>query len=553
MLLFLFSLGHALEHLALDRANQSIAQLARLVPKTALIKRGAEMVELALDDIAVGDIAVIKPHTRIAADGQVLNGESMVDQSSLTGESMPVLKRPVRENDSKPASEIVAEMNRVYAGTTNGSGYLEVLVQKPASESSLSRLVRMVQEAKENKSYAQKITYTFEKIYVPGVLIFVILLHFSFLLIDEHFSDSFYRAITFLVVASPCALVISTPSAVLCGIARAAKSGVLFKGGRPLIELSLVNAIIFDKTGTLTSGQPVVTDFLPFDTGDVSDLMASIVALEDKSDHPLARSIADELRKKLNSKSIPEVRDFHSVTGCGVRGLIDGQLFQVGNTELFAGQECGTIPDHVIRLKSTMETEGKTTVLVMRQTEFKALIGIMDVPRKENIRVIQKLRELGIERLLMLSGDHQLVSAAVGRRLGLTEIYGGMQPEDKLRKVSELTLARYKVAMVGDGINDAPALAGSAVGVAMGAAGSEVAQESADVALMANQLEQLPFAIQLSRRTRKIVRQNLLISIGVIIFMVPLALLGLTGIGPAVLIHEGSTVAVVLNALRLLR
>jgi Zn2+/Cd2+-exporting ATPase len=553
LLLFLFSLGHSLEHYALDRANRSIAALAKLAPKTALVKRDGRVEEVAVELLRIGDIAVVRPNSQIAADGLVIAGESMVDQSSLTGESMPVLKRPGPDPGAHLLPEKDAEIHRVYAGTTNGPGYLEVRVLKPASETSLSRLIRMVKEARENKSYAQNLTQKFETYYVPSVLAVVALLNFAFLVIDEPFQTSFYRAITLLVVASPCALVISTPSAVLCGIARAAHAGVLFKGGKPLLDLGAVDAMVFDKTGTLTSGQPVVTDFVSSDASDHRPLLAAVVALEERSDHPLARALVRDLRIQLDSHPLPEVRDSHSVIGCGIRGTVGERQLWVGNTELFAGAPGGSIPAAMLDRMRQLESEGKTTVLVREESEFKALIGIMDVPRKENRQVIESLRNLGMKRIVMLSGDNQLVADAVGGRLGITEVHGNLHPGEKLEFIRRLIREKRLVAMIGDGVNDAPALAGSTVGISMGAAGSDLARESSDVALMADRLEQLPTAVRLSRKTRRIVRQNLIISIGVIFFMIPVALLGLTSIGPAVLIHEGSTVAVVLNALRLLK
>jgi Cd2+/Zn2+-exporting ATPase len=551
LLLFLFSLGHALEHLALDRANSSIAALAKLKPVKALVRKHNQIVEVPVEQLRSGDRVVIRPDTTISADGIVVEGYSNVDQSSITGESMPAEKCALEGNVAE--GEPVPDKYRLYSGTRNGHGYMEILVTRDPGDTTLDRLIRMVEEAKKNKSYAQEFTQRFESYFVPVILGFIGILLLAFLFLEEPFSKSFYRAMTVMVVASPCALVISTPSAVLCGIARAAKMGVLIKGGKPLVDLGRLDTMVFDKTGTLTSGRPTLTDFIPIGDADESELVPAIVAMEEKSNHPLAGAIVAGLRNRMTKMIIPAVTDFKSLTGYGLRCRMGGEEWAIGNTELFIGLKGQALPDEVINMMNRFEREGKTTVLVGQGHRFRALLAILDTPREDNIKMVSDLRSIGVNNLIMLSGDRKFIAQAVGRHLGMDESYGDLLPEDKMSIVEQLVAQKKRVAMVGDGVNDAPAMSRSTVAIAMGAAGNDVALETADVALMSEQLDKLPHSITLSRRTRTVIRQNIFISLGVICVMIPLAIAGITSIGPAVAIHEGSTVAVVLNALRLLR
>ncbi len=551
LLLFLFSMGHALEHLALDKANSSIAALARLKPTKALKIHHGQIVEIPIEDLSIGDHIVVKPNTTIAADGIVVKGSGDVDQSSITGESIPADKAAIGGEWS--IGDDVSDLHRVYSGTMNGQGYMEILVTKNPSETTLARLIRMVEEAKENKTYAQEFTARFEKYYVPVVLIFVGILLLSFLFFDEPFSSSFYRAMTVMVVASPCALVISTPSAVLCGIAKAAKMGVLIKGGKPLVDLGTLDTIVFDKTGTLTRGKPVLTDFILINGALEQELIPAIIALEEKSNHPLAPAIVLHMREKYQLNKLPEVSNFRSLTGYGIKGVVEGLEWAIGNTELFIGMRKQPVSDGVIQIMTKLQKEGKTAILVSAGDQFKALLGIMDLPRAENVAMVKDLRTLGVERIIMLSGDKQSVAESVGRKLGIDESLGDLLPEDKMNFVASLVAQQKRVAMVGDGVNDAPAMANSTVSVAMGAAGNDVALETADIALMSEQLERLPLTMKLSRKTKSIIRQNIFVSIGVILIMIPLAIIGMATIGPAVAIHEGSTIAVAVNALRILK
>ncbi len=407
----------------------------------------------------------------------------------------------------------------------------------------------MVSEAQTRTSPTQTLTRKIERYYVPSVLIFVVLLLFAWVVLDEPFSRSLYRAMAVLIAASPCALAISTPSAVLAGIARAARGGVLVKGGGPLESLGTVKVIAFDKTGTLTEGKPRLTDVYPADGVTADKLLAVAVAVETLSDHPLASAIVRDAKLKLGSAVIPEAQNMEGIVGRGVRAQLDGQSVAIGKESLFANESPG-LPAQIVHSVDQLKRTGRTTMIVKLGEQYLGVLGVMDTPREVARSVIENLRRLGIERMVMLSGDHQQVADAVAKSVGIEEAKGDLMPDDKVQTIRALS-SQCAVAMVGDGVNDAPAMAGATVGIAMGAAGSDVALETADIALMADDLRHLPFAVGLSRKTRTIIQQNVWISLGMVVFLLPATTLGLP-LGPAVVLHEGSTVVVVLNALRLL-
>jgi Cd2+/Zn2+-exporting ATPase len=549
LLLFLFSLGHSLEHYAMGKARKSIAALTSLAPPTALVLRKGKQKELRIGELVLGDIIIIKPNSKIPADGVVVKGEGSVNQAPITGESVPVDKSPVHDAAKDYTNEVgIKPQYRVFAGTINGASVLEVKVIKEAKDSTISRLVKMVNEAEKQKSPTQLFTDRFEKYFVPTVLTLVVALCFACLVIDEPFSKSFYRAMSVLVAASPCALAIATPSAVLAGVARAARGGVLIKGGRPLEDLGSLNAIAFDKTGTITEGKPQLTNVIPFDQLTESELLTLVVAVEKLSDHPLAEAIVKGGMEKLKKAGIPEAHNVKGITGRGVQAEVDGKRILIGNKALFGTD----LPAEILNLVKDLENEGRTTMLVKRDSSFIGLLSLMDVPRKEARHVLSELSGLGIKKMVMLTGDNQQVADTVAKQVGITEAWGDLMPEDKVNAVQKLDRSEKMVAMVGDGVNDAPAMAKSTVGIAMGAAGSDVALETADIALMGDKLESLPFAIGLSRKAKGIIKQNLWISLGMVALLIPLTILGIASIGPAVIAHEGSTLLVVFNALRLL-
>ena len=553
LLLFLFSMGHALEHYAMDKAKKSIAALAGLAPKTALLKRDGQLEEVNIRQVQVGNIIVVKPNAKIPVDGVVVFGSSSVDQSSITGEGLPVDKRPVVDV-KRDYSQIqdIPDDNRVYSGTINGNNLLEIKSIKAFKDSTLSRLIELVNEAQTQKSPTQRFTDKFEKYFVPAVLALVVLLHFAFLIINEPFSESFYRAMAVLVAASPCALAISTPSAVLSGVARAAKGGVLIKGGRPLEDLGAITAMAFDKTGTLTEGKPKITQVVPLGGIAETELLAIAVAVESLSSHPLARAVVRDGLSRLGGRDVPVAHDAEEVLGKGMVALLGNDKIFIGNLGLFGTLDGHRPSQEVVEKVTALELGGNTTMMVRRNKDYIGIIALMDVARPSARGALQELKKMGINRMVMLTGDNQKVAEAVAKEVGMKEAWGSLLPEEKVDAVKKLMEAEHAVAMVGDGVNDAPAMAHSTVGISMGAAGSDVALETADVALMADKLDTLPFAIGLSRRTKGIIRQNLWISLGMVVVLVPLTVSGIATIGPAVLMHEGSTLVVVLNALRLL-
>lgn len=551
LLLFLFSIGHALEHYAMGRARRAIAALADLAPPTAEVRRDGQTREIPVEELVVGDVAIARPNSRIPADGFVLKGSSSVNQAPVTGESVPADKQAVADEKAAAAkSDALPAENRVFAGTINGSGVLEIYVTRRAADNTLARVIKLVSEAEAQKSPTQRFTDKFERIFVPVVLAFVGLLLFAWVVIDEPFRDSFYRAMAVLVAASPCALAIATPSAVLSGVARAARGGVLVKGGGPLETLGMLNAIAFDKTGTLTEGKPKVMDVMTAAGVDERELMRIAVAVERQSDHPLAAAVVRDLEGKLGPQEVPSVSEVKAITGRGLSAVVGGELVHIGKKELFSEVPGVPLDQETRHSVSVLTMRGRTTMIVRKGDTYLGAIGLMDTPRPAAKRVIERLRNLGITRMVMLSGDNQLVATAVAAEIGLSEARGDLMPESKVETIKGLR-EQQKVAMVGDGVNDAPAMANADVGIAMGAAGSDVALETADVALMADNLDHLPFAVGLSRKTRSIIRQNLWMSLGMVAFLIPATLFGLQ-IGVAVLFHEGSTLVVVANALRLL-
>ena len=531
LLLFLFSLGHALEHMAMDRARKAIEALAELAPRTAIVQRDGAEIEVRVEALQRGDRVVVKPGQRIPADGQVASGNSAVDQAPITGESMPVDKQPG---------------DKVFAGTVNGEGVLTIEVTKLAQESTLARMVTMVAEAQTQKSPTQRFTDRFERIFVPVVLVGAVLLIVLPPLFGFPFAESFYRAMAVLVAASPCALAIATPSAVLSGIARAARGGVLIKGGAHLENLGVLTAIAFDKTGTLTVGKPKVTNVVAI-SGDEARLLTIAAAVESRSAHPLAQAVVTEAKGR--GLSWNEAGEVEAVTGKGVRAEFSGQKIVIGNARLFDGE---AIPEVVQQHADRLQKEGKTIMLIRMDEQFLGVVALADTPREGAKQVLERLHQTGIRKTIMLTGDNERVGRAIADAVGLDEVKAGLLPEDKVKAMEELAQRYGQVAMVGDGVNDAPAMARATVGIAMGGAGTDVALEAADVALMGDDLSRLPFAVALSRASKRIIRQNLWVSLGVVALLVPATLFGWAGIGVAVLIHEGSTLVVVLNALRLL-
>ncbi|MCK0178400.1 heavy metal translocating P-type ATPase [Flavobacteriaceae bacterium S0862] len=552
LLLFLFSLGRALEHYAMNKAKKSIEALGQLSPKTALVKKNGKLEEIPIEDLIIDDIIVVKPNTKIAADGVIIRGSSSVNQAPITGESIPVDKTFIEHTDSLPTFNDIDKKHIVFSGTINGDSILEVLVLKLTIDSTVSRLIKMVNEVETQKSPTQRVTKKFEKRYVPIIILVVFLLCFVYLVIDESFDTSLYRAITVLVAASPCALAISTPSAVLSGIARAAQKGVLIKGGRALEDLGEITTIAFDKTGTLTEGKPKLTNVIPLNNFDKRELVQIVLEVENLSNHPLAKAIAKDIRSQYKIETQNKATNVNAIQGKGISAVYGDDKAFIGNIKLM--ESVGIKVDElVVNSMQNLLKNGETVMIVAFKNEVIGLISVMDIPRKTAAYTLKQLKEIGIKHMIMLTGDHQNVGDAIAKQIGLTEAKGNLLPEDKVSEIRRLIQRDKKIAMVGDGVNDAPAMALSTVSIAMGAASSDVALETADVALMSDQIERLPFVIRLSRESKRIIKQNIWISLGVVALLVPVTIFGLANIGLAVAFHEGSTIIVILNALRLLR
>jgi len=536
-LLFLFSLGHAGEHYALDRARDAVNALGKLMPRTARVKQNDAIVEIPVASVQIDDIVVVRPGDRIPVDGEVAAGAGSVDQSPITGESAPVAKRPGEE---------------VFAGSINREAALDIRVTRLARDNTLNRVMQMVAEAQSQQSPTQRFTSRFTTWFAPAVLIFVALVIVAPPLMGwMPWQESFYRGMLLLVAASPCALAIGTPASVLAGIAQAARNGVLIKGGVHLENLGSINALAFDKTGTLTQGRFAVTDIIPLNGVSPNEVLQWAAAVEKQSNHPLAKAVVETAREK--KLSLPLAEDVENLAGRGMRSQIGGSRILIGSPTLLREQNNGVLDEKMEAILAELEAQGKTTIWVQMDDEIIGVLALADTPRPGAREVMEKLRRLGIRQLVMLTGDHERAAQKIARETGVTDVRAALLPEDKLTAIQELAAEYGSVAMVGDGVNDAPALATATVGIAMGAAGTAVALETADVALMADDLGKLPFAVGLSRASRRIIVQNLAISLGVIFLLIGASLAGVVALSSAVILHEGSTLVVVFNALRLLR
>ena len=534
-LLFLFSLGHALEHYAMTSARQAIRALGNLTPKVARVRRDGREIEVPIESLRLGEIVIARAGDRVPVDGIVKSGQSAIDQSPITGESVPVEKEPGQT---------------VFAGSINGDGALEIEVTKLSSDSTIARVQKMVEEAQSQKSPSQTFADKFENIFVPtilGVVFLAAVLPTPLGLLSWH--DAFLRAISTLVAASPCALALATPAAVLAGIARAAQNGVLIKGGVHLENLGTLNAIAFDKTGTLTQGEPQVADIVPIEI-EARELLQIAASVEARSSHPLAQAVVRRAEK--NGLPISETGDLQTLKGRGVLADLDGTTVRIGNAKMMDEAQIA-VPAALQAQLQTLGENGKPTMIVARALQVLGALALADPIRAEAKSTLEQLRQIGIERLVMLTGDNARVAAHLAPLVGVTDFRADLLPEHKVEAIQKLQTEFGGVAMIGDGVNDAPALAHATVGIAMGAGGTDVALETADVALMADDLSKLPFAVALSRQAKNIIRQNLWISLGVIALLVPSTLFGFARLGVAVIFHEGSTLVVVFNALRLLR
>ncbi|ODA15093.1 cadmium transporter, partial [Geobacillus thermoleovorans] len=533
----LFAISEALERYSMDKARQSIESLMDIAPKEALIRRGNEEMMVPVDDIQVGDIMIVKPGQKLAMDGIVIKGTSTLNQAAITGESVPVTKTVGDE---------------VFAGTLNEEGLLEVKVTKRVEDTTLSKIIHLVEEAQAERAPSQAFVDRFAKYYTPAIIIFALLLAvIPPLFMGADWSEWIYRGLAVLVVGCPCALVISTPVSIVTAIGNAAKNGVLIKGGIYLEEAGSLKVIAFDKTGTLTKGVPSVTDVVTYN-GDENELMTITAAIEKGSQHPLASAIirkAEEDGLNFNDLSVEE---FQSITGKGVKAKVNNAMYYVGSPGLFEELLPNGIQSEIKEQITTLQTQGKTVMILGTEKEILALIAVADEIRESSKEVIRKLHQVGIEKTVMLTGDNQRTAEAIGKQVGVSDIKADLLPEDKLNFIKELRDKHQSVAMVGDGVNDAPALAASTVGVAMGGAGTDTALETADIALMSDDLSKLPYTIKLSRKALAIIKQNITFSLGIKALSLLLIVPGWLTLWLAVFADMGATLLVTLNSMRLL-
>ncbi|MCZ8536746.1 cadmium-translocating P-type ATPase [Paenisporosarcina quisquiliarum] len=534
VVVFLFAVSEALEAYSMNKARQSIRQLMDIAPARAVIRRNNEMMELGTEEIIIGDTLIVKSGQKIAMDGEVISGQSSVNQAPITGESMPVKK---------------AQGDEVFAGTLNEEGALEVRVTKRVEDTTIAKIIHLVEEAQAEKAPSQKFVDQFAKYYTPIIILIALLVAVIPPLFTGDWQAWIYQGLAVLVVGCPCALVVSTPVAIVTAIGNAAKQGVLIKGGIHLEEMGRLQAIAFDKTGTLTKGYPEVTDLVTEANFTKSEILQKVASVESYSDHPLARAIVNHAASMDVAHSAAE--NFHSVTGKGAKALVDGIEVAIGSLKW--AEETTAISANVKANVETLQKQGKSVMVVLFNSQYAGHLAVADAIRESSPTILMKLRELGMKHIVMLTGDHPTTAVAIGQLLNMTDVRAGLMPEEKLEAVKSLRNEFGRVAMVGDGMNDAPALAAASVGIAMGGAGTDAALETADVALMADDLEKLPYTIQLSRKALRIIKENIMFALGLKIVALLLIIPGWLTLWIAIFADMGATLLVVLNSMRLLR
>lgn len=533
VLIFIFSLSGALESYTMARSHRDIAALMDLKPETAVLYRDGEETTVAIEQLEVGDIVLVKPGERIPADGTVTEGASAVNQASITGESIPVDK---------------SSGDEVFAGTLNGPGALFVQVSQTSESTLFAKIIRLVQEAQSEMPASQRFIERFERIYARSiVLVTLLLILVPPFLLQWSWNDTFYKAMVFLVVASPCALVASIMPAMLSAISNGARKGLLFKGGAHLEHLAQTKVIAFDKTGTLTSGRPQVTDLIACQGYGEKEMLQLAASIESLSEHPLAKAIVQTAKERGIETDRPT--ELTSLTGWGVQAELHGEVWKIGKPTLM---EESMMTQDIKTAVHRLEEQGKTVVLMANTRGIAGVIALQDSIRPQAKAAIAELRKKGI-KVAMLTGDQQRTARAIADEAGIDLVYAELLPEDKVNRVKELKQTYGNVAMVGDGVNDAPALATATVGIAMGAAGSDAALETADLVLMNDDIEKIAAAITLGQRTRRIVKQNIVFAISVIALLICANFLEGLALPLGVVGHEGSTILVILNGLRLLR
>ncbi len=533
IVVILFAVSEALERYSMDKARQSIASLMNISPKEALIQRHGQEILIPVENISIGDIMIVKPGQKLAMDGRVVKGNSTVNEAAITGESIPASK---------------TEDDYVFAGTLNEEGMLEVEVTKLAEDRTIAKIIHLVEEAQAEKAPSQAFVDKFAKYYTPGIIVIAFLTAVvPPVFLGASWGEWVYLGLAVLVVGCPCALVVSTPVAVVTAIGTAAKHGVLIKGGIHLEAAGGLKTVAFDKTGTLTEGVPQVTEVVTFAENE-KELLAVTAAIEKSSQHPLASAVIKKA-EEVGCQSV-QAENFQSLTGRGVRAIVDDVPYYAGSPELFTGMH-GSLPLELQETIQNFEKKGNTVILLGTEETVLQLLAIADTVRNSARNAVQELNRLGM-RTVMLTGDNARTAEAVGREAGVTDIQAGLLPEEKLEQIKSFRTVSA-TAMVGDGVNDAPALAASNLGVAMGGAGTDTALETADIALMADDLSKLPYTVKLSRRALRIIKQNITFSLGLKALALLLVIPGWLTLWIAIAADMGATLLVTINSLRLLK
>lgn len=535
ILIFIFSLSGTLEDYTMEKTNKDIKSIMKLRPEEAvLLENGVER-KIKVEALKKGDVILVRPGERISADGIIVEGYSAINEASITGEGIPA--------DKKKGDE-------VFSGTINGQGALEIEVTKRAEETIISKIIHLVQEAQNEKPPSQLFVERFEGIYAKVVVTAaVLLMTLPPYLFNWTWNDTIYRAMIFLVVASPCALVSSIMPAILSGISNAARKGVLFKGGIHLENIGGVKVVAFDKTGTLTFGKPKVIDVVPFSGMNERELLQIAASVETLSEHPIAKAIVREANDKQLTLSRP--KELQAIHGLGVHGILNGKEYKIGKKDILKDVN---VSANDLENAARLEEQGKTVIFVAADGNAIGLLSVEDTIRPQAKNVIEELKSKGI-KVALLTGDTKTTGNAIAKQAGIDEVYTELLPEQKVEAIKKLEEKYGKIAMVGDGINDAPALAIASVGIAMGSGGTDVAMETADIILMSDNIENIPFAINLGRRASRVIKQNIVFAIVVALTLITLNFIGQGQITlpQGVVGHEGSTVLVILSGLRLLR
>lgn len=531
----LFAVSEMLESYSMEKARQSIRSLMDLAPKEATVIRYGEEVKVPVEELIMGDVILVKPGEKIAIDGEIIDGTSSINEAAITGESMPVEK---------------TVGDAVFAGALNQQGAIRVVVTKLVADTTIAKIIHLVEEAQNERAPSQAFVDKFAKYYTPFVMILAIgIALIPPLVFGADWNRWIYEALALLVVACPCALVVSTPVAIVSAIGSAAKNGVLIKGGVFLEEAGNLKAVAFDKTGTLTKGEPEVTDIIELNGKNQAEILELAGRLEKLSEHPLAKAIVKKAEE--NGIDLQTAEEFSAITGKGASGKIASITYYIGNPRLFEELH-GDISGHQKNITALQE-QGKTVMILGTHEEIFGLIAVADQVREQSIQAIRDLKKVGIQKTIMLTGDNNRTAAAIAKQVGVDEYHGELLPENKLEKIKQLRDQYGKVAMIGDGINDAPALASATVGIAMGGAGTDTALETADIALMGDDLSKLPYTIRLGRRAVAIIKQNISFALITKLLAVLLVFPGWLTLWLAILADMGATILVTLNGIRLIR